>query len=133
MRQTVIRHNGTHQITDETKIPKTRGDPRRRFASFGQCGSHRPSRSLRLIPPHFGTRGPRLVRLANIAEGQHSGNQGISYKSDVVITERFLLAKRGAASDSIDICGAANVPIGLITDEAAAVNDYVNVAHFNSD
>jgi hypothetical protein len=75
----------------------------------------------------------RVVTLANIAEGQHVASQGISYKSDVVITERFLLAKRGASADSIDLCGAANVPIGLITDEAAAIGDYVNVAQFNSD
>src|SRR5438128_547768 len=84
-------------------------------------------RTLRLRPQT-----PHLVLLANIAEGQHLASQGISYKSDVVITERFLLAKRGAASDSIDICGAANIPIGLITDEAGAINDYVNVAQFNS-
>ena len=75
----------------------------------------------------------RVVRLANIAEGTHSASQGISYKSDAVITERFLLAKRGASADAIDICGAANIPIGVINDEAGAIGDYVAVAQFNSD
>src|SRR6185295_10051332 len=39
----------------------------------------------------------------------------------------------GASADSIDICGAANIPIGVITDEAAVIGDYVAVAQFNSD
>lgn len=71
-----------------------------------------------------------LVVLANIAEGTHDGN--ITKAADAVITERFLLAKIGSASDRVAVCGAADTPIGVITDEAAAVGDLVNVALLGS-
>ena len=70
------------------------------------------------------------VRLANIAEGTHDGN--ITKAVDAAITERFLLAKVGSASDRVAVAGAADTPIGVITDEAAAVGDLVNVALFGS-
>lgn len=70
------------------------------------------------------------VRLANIAEGTHDGN--ITKAVDVAITERYLLAKVGAASNSVNIAGAADTPIGVVTDEAANVGDIVNVALFGS-
>ena len=70
------------------------------------------------------------VRLANIAEGTHDGN--ITKAVDAAITERFLLAKIGSASDRVAVCGAADTPIGVITDEAAAAADIVNVALFGS-
>src|ERR1043165_2690090 len=70
------------------------------------------------------------VRLANIAEGAHDGN--ITKAVDAAITERFLLAKVGSASDRVAVCGAADTPIGVITDEAAAVADIVNVALLGS-
>ena len=57
------------------------------------------------------------VRLANIAEGTHDGN--ITKAVDAIITERFLLAKGGSAADRVAVCGAADTPIGVITDEAA--------------
>ena len=70
------------------------------------------------------------VRLANIAEGTHDGN--ITKAVDAAITERFLLAKVGSASDRVAVAGAADTPIGVITDEAAAVGDLVNLALFGS-
>jgi hypothetical protein len=70
------------------------------------------------------------VRLANIAEGTHDGN--ITKAVDVAITERFLLAKVGAASNTVNIAGASDTPIGVITDEAANIGDIVNVALFGS-
>lgn len=70
------------------------------------------------------------VILANIAEGVHDGN--ITKGVDAAITERFLLAKVGSASDRIAVCSAADVPIGVITDEAANVGDIVNVALLGS-
>ena len=70
------------------------------------------------------------VRLANLFEGTHDGN--ITKATDVTITERFLLAKVGAASNTVNIAGAADTPIGVITDEAAAIGDIVNVALFGS-
>lgn len=73
---------------------------------------------------------PRRVRLANIAEGTHDGN--ITKASDAVITERYLLAKIGSASDRINVCAAADTPVGVITDEAAAIGDLVNVSLLGS-
>ncbi len=70
------------------------------------------------------------VRLANIAEGTHDGN--ITKEADGAITERHLLAKVGSASNRVAVCGAADTPIGVITDEAAAAADLVNVALFGS-
>ena len=70
------------------------------------------------------------VRLANIAEGTHDGN--ITKAVDAAITERFLLAKVGSASDRVAVAGAADTPIGVITDEAAAAGDLVNLALFGS-
>jgi hypothetical protein len=73
---------------------------------------------------------PKTVRLANIAEGTHCGN--ITKAVDAAITERFLLAKIGSASDRVAVCGAADTPIGVIMDEAAATGDLVNVALLGS-
>jgi hypothetical protein len=73
---------------------------------------------------------PKTVFLANIAEGTHCGN--ITKAVDAAVTERFLLAKIGSASDRVAVCGAADTPIGVITDEAAAVADLVNVALLGS-
>jgi hypothetical protein len=69
---------------------------------------------------------PDTIRLANIAEGTHDGN--ITKAADAAITERFLLGKIGSASDRVAVAGAADTPIGVITDEAAATGDLVNVA-----
>src|ERR1043165_2609897 len=57
---------------------------------------------------------PKTVRLANIAEGTHDGN--ITKAVDAAITERFLLAKIGSAADRVAVAGAADIPIGVITD-----------------
>jgi hypothetical protein len=76
---------------------------------------------------------PRGVILANIAEGTHLSSQGVTYEADVAITERNLLIKRGGASNRVAICGAADIPIGVCSDESAAAADLVNVRPFNSD
>jgi hypothetical protein len=68
----------------------------------------------------------RSVCLANVAEGTHDGN--ITKAVDASITERYLLAKIGSASDRVAVCGAADTPIGVITDEAAAIGDLVNIS-----
>src|SRR5438128_11176629 len=70
------------------------------------------------------------VRLANVFEGTHDGN--ITKAVDAAITERFLLAKIGSAADRVAVAGSADTPIGVITDEAAAVADIANVALFGS-
>jgi hypothetical protein len=68
----------------------------------------------------------RTVYLANIAEGTHDGN--ITKGTDAAITERFLRGKIGSAADRVAVAGAADIPIGVITDEAAAAGDLVSVA-----
>ena len=88
-----------------------------------QCGSHRPWR----------LKSDSVVRLSNIAEGQHLSSQGITYEADAAITERNLLVKRGSAANRIAICAAADIPIGVCSDESAAAADLVNVRPFNSD
>jgi hypothetical protein len=70
------------------------------------------------------------VRLANIAEGTHEGN--ITKATDAAITERWLLGKIGSASDRVAVCGVSDTPIGVITDEAAAAAELVNVALLGS-
>jgi hypothetical protein len=72
----------------------------------------------------------KTVRLANIAEGTHEGN--ISKAADAAITERFLLGKIGSAADRVAVCGVSDAPFGVITDEAAATGDLVNVALLGS-
>jgi hypothetical protein len=70
------------------------------------------------------------VKLANIAEGTHDGN--ITKETDAVLAERYVLAKIGSTAARVAVCGAADIPIGVITDEAAAIGDLVNVALFGS-
>lgn len=72
----------------------------------------------------------RTVRLANIAEGTHEGN--ITKAADAAITQPHLLGKIGSAADRIAVCGAADTPVGVITDEAEAAGDLVNVALLGS-
>jgi hypothetical protein len=68
----------------------------------------------------------RLVGLANIGEGRHTtGN--ITKLTDAAITERYRLAKVGSDANHVAVAGAADLPIGVITDEAAAAEAEVNV------
>lgn len=79
---------------------------------------------------------PRKVVLANIAEGQHLSSQGISRYAEAALTTRFLLMKQGTADNQVNICGAADVPIGVCTDEVATADIAavpVNVQLLNSD
>lgn len=68
----------------------------------------------------------KMVHCANIAEGQHAGT--ITYKTDAAITTRFLVGKIGTDAAHIAVAGAADIPLGVITDEAAAAEELVSVA-----
>jgi hypothetical protein len=68
---------------------------------------------------------PDLVYLENNTGTHGAGN--ITKFVDAAVTERFLLAKIGSAADRVAICGAADDPIGVMTDEAAAAGDPMNV------
>jgi hypothetical protein len=63
----------------------------------------------------------RRVRLANIAEGRHvTGN--ITKKLDAVPAERWVLCKFGSDVDHVNIAGAADIPLGVITTSAKRSN-----------
>ncbi len=72
-----------------------------------------------------------IMLFANVAEGIHeSGN--ITKLSDGAITTRYLLAKIGTDIDHVDLAGTADIPLGVITDEASAAGLPVNVALFGA-
>ncbi len=60
----------------------------------------------------------------NIAEGVHAGN--VSRSAEVAFKTRYLLGKKGAADNQVNICGAADDPLGVVTDEPA-LGDNTNV------
>jgi hypothetical protein len=70
--------------------------------------------------------GVPLVGLANIAEGTHAGGK-LTKLTDVALTIRFLLVKIGSDIDHIAINTAADIPLGVCTDEAAGAEENVNV------
>lgn len=74
--------------------------------------------------------GSTTLCLANIGEGQHEGN--ITKRSDAVIASRYLLAKIGSDANHVNLAGVGDIPLGVITDEAAAIEDIVNVALFGA-
>ena len=61
---------------------------------------------------------------------QHAGN--ITQLAAAAIATRFLLAKIGSDSDHVDVGGASDIPLGVITDESSAAEDPVNVALLGS-
>jgi hypothetical protein len=64
----------------------------------------------------------------SVAEGTHLASQGVTLEADGAITERNLLMKRGGASNRVTPCDAADTPIGVCSDEAAAAGDIVTCA-----
>jgi hypothetical protein len=67
----------------------------------------------------------RFVSAINIGEGTHKNAK--TYKADAAVATRFLLAKIGSDAGHSAACGANDIPIGVITDEAAAAEDLVAV------
>jgi hypothetical protein len=61
--------------------------------------------------------------MANIAEGTHE--EAVSRLTDAAIATRHLLYKIGSDSNHIAVCGAGNVPMGTVADEAAGAEEYV--------
>jgi hypothetical protein len=64
--------------------------------------------------------------MGNPAVGIHEGP--IAKLADEAITDRNLLGKFGSDVDHVALCGAAELPLGVIEDEAAAAEDPVAVA-----
>lgn len=75
---------------------------------------------------HVLFRGHRDLVAYNLDPGVHADGN-ITKKSDAAITTRYLLGKDGSDDSHIAACGAADLPLGVITDEAAAAEDYVNI------
>lgn len=71
-------------------------------------------------------RRPRMLWLANIAEGTHAGT--ITKLADAAITTRFLLVKPGTDGNHIALSGANDCPLGVCEDEPSAAEEPVAVA-----
>ncbi len=85
------------------------------------------SRFLRSASQVSNLKSRPLVICANIAEGTH-GDGCISKKADAVIATRNLLVKQGSDVDHIAVTTAASeIAMGVVDDEAAAIEDNVNV------
>lgn len=67
---------------------------------------------------------------SNIAEGTHAG--AVTKQADGAITTRYLLGKIGSDINHVAVCGASDRPLGVLTDEAAAAEYYINVNLFGS-
>jgi hypothetical protein len=65
------------------------------------------------------------------AAGTH-GPGAFTRRADVAFTKTNLLCKAGTDAGHVDICGAADYPVGISTDEAAAAEDLMNVAPLGS-
>lgn len=68
----------------------------------------------------------RLFALANFGEGEFAEGR-LTKKLDAPITSQFLLCKAGTDADHVDICGAANEPIGVMRDDDLAIEDLCHV------
>lgn len=67
-----------------------------------------------------------VLQAANIAEGTYRGGRK-TYLTDAAISVRYLIGKLGSDSRHIAVCGASDVPLGVITDEADAAEKPVSV------
>ena len=70
-------------------------------------------------------RGRGGVIASNIAEGTHE--RAVWRKTDAAVASRNLLGKVGTDATHVALCGASEIPLGPITDEAAAAEELVNV------
>jgi hypothetical protein len=73
------------------------------------------------------TIGQGLTFLSNIAEGVH-GDGCVSKKADAVQALMYALVKIGSDIDHVAVTTAnTEIPLGVCDDEAAAIDDYLNV------
>lgn len=70
-------------------------------------------------------RGQQLQGFVNVAEGFQPAKK--TYLTDAAIATRYLLGKKGTDAAHIAVNGAADCPLGIITDEAPAAEEGVNV------
>lgn len=62
-------------------------------------------------------RGRQFTSLANVAEGTWEDSK--TFTAEAAFASPFLLAKLGTAEGEIDVCGAADIPFGVVQDAAA--------------
>jgi hypothetical protein len=96
-----------------------KGFLRQRPSAFLTFAFHAPLGFLNAV------RGGDTLALANIAEGTHHGS--ITKKTDAAIATRYLLGKFGTDVDHVAVCGASDMPLGIISDEASAAEELVAV------
>lgn len=72
---------------------------------------------------YIGKRVGSKITMANIAEGTHDNS--VTRLTDAAITTRHLLYKVGSDGNHIAACGAAEIPMGSVADEATAAEEYV--------
>lgn len=68
--------------------------------------------------------------LANVAEGIHE--DAMTFYADAAIATRFLVMKAGSDADHAVAAGAADLPIGICTDEATDAEDPIAIALFSA-
>lgn len=73
-------------------------------------------------------RGRQFVPLGNVAEGFHPAVK--TYFTDAAVATRYLLGKIGTDSSHVALAGVGDIPLGIISDEAAAAEDAVAVQLF---
>lgn len=66
----------------------------------------------------------------NVGEGTHAGS--VTRKTDAALATRHLLHKVGSDADHVAPCGASDVPLGTVPDEASAAEENVEVALLGS-
>lgn len=66
-----------------------------------------------------------LLQLCNVAEGTHAGQ--IRKLTDAAVSARNLVCKHGSDGDHVALCGATDIPFGVMTDEASAAEGELDV------
>lgn len=64
---------------------------------------------------------------ANVEGTTGTHEKAIGRFTDAAIATRYLLFKKGSDADHIAVCGAADVPLGTVADEATAAEQRVHV------
>jgi hypothetical protein len=74
---------------------------------------------------------PRVLRLANLGVSEHDTGI-ISLYADAVPAQRYLLVKQGSDATHFALCGAADRPLGPVSDEVEAIEDLAAVRHLGA-
>lgn len=65
---------------------------------------------------------PRVLRLANLGVSEHDTGI-VTFFADAAIAIRYLLVKTGSDASHVAVCGAADRPLGICSDEPEAAED----------